>query len=80
MKLSETEQEALKWLQSMGGTVLVSKIPDKTERDCLDVLQPGMTIFRKLEKKGLVFITEEEPVELEEGVWFEFTPSVELVK
>ena len=38
-----------------------------------------MTMFKKLEKKGLVMFTEEEPIQLDDGTWFEFTPSIEIV-
>ena len=72
------EHQALEWLKGQGGSVLVSAIPEKNMRGVFG-LEPGMTIFKKLEKKGLVIITEEEPVQLEDGSWFEFTPSVDLV-
>ena len=77
-ELSEMEREALEWLKGQGGSVLVSHIPEKNTRGVFG-LEPGLTIFRKLDKKGLVVITEEEPVQLEDGSWFEFTPSVELI-
>lgn len=78
MELSEMEQEALEWLKGQGGSVLVSAIPEKNTRGVFG-LEPGMTIFKKLTKKGLVIITEEEPIQLDDGTWFEFTPSVDLV-
>jgi len=78
MELSSTEHEALDWLRGEGGSVLVSRIPEKNERGVFGI-EPGMTIFKKLAKKGLVIITEEEPFQLEDGTWFEFTPSVDLV-
>jgi len=78
MELSQMEHQALEWLKGQGGSVLVSAIPEKNMRGVFG-LEPGMTIFKKLEKKGLVIITEEEPVQLEDGSWFEFTPSVDLV-
>lgn len=77
--LSASEVEALDWLQSRGGSVLVSRVPDKNERDHIGMFTPGLTVFRKLEKKGLVFFTVEEPFELPDGTIFEFTPSIELV-
>lgn len=77
-ELSEMESEALEWLRGRGGSVLITSIPEKNTRGVFG-LEPGLTIFRKLDKKGLVVITEEEPVQLEDGSWFEFTPSVELV-
>ena len=78
MELSSTEQDALDWLKHQGGSVLVSRIGPKNERGVFGI-EPGMTIFKKLEKKGLVIITEEEPFQLEDGSWFQFTPSVEIV-
>jgi hypothetical protein len=72
------EQEALEWLKGKGGAVLVSEVPDKNVRGVFG-LEPGMTIFRKLEKKGLIIITEEEPIQLDDGMWFEFTPMIELI-
>lgn len=77
-ELSEMESEALEWLRGRGGSVLITSIPEKNTRGVFG-LEPGLTIFRKLDKKGLVVITEEEPVQLDDGSWFEFTPSVELV-
>jgi hypothetical protein len=75
--LSEMEKNALEWLRDAGGSVLVSRIADKNSRDVFGV-EPGMTMFKKLEKKGLVFITEEDPIQLDDGTWFQFTPTVEL--
>lgn len=78
MELSEMEREALEWLKGQGGSVLVTAVPEKNTRGVFGI-EPGMTIFRKLEKKGLVIITDEEPIQLDDGSWFEFTPSVDLV-
>ena len=76
--LSEMEREALEWLKGQGGSVLVTTIPEKNTRGVFG-MEPGMTVFKKLAKKGLVIITEEEPFQLDDGTWFEFTPSVDLV-
>lgn len=76
--LSEMEQEALEWLRGQGGSVLITSIPAKNTRGVFG-LEPGLTIFKKLDKKGLVVITEEEPIRLNDGTEFTFTPSVELV-
>lgn len=78
MSLSANEHEALEWLKGQGGSVLVTAVPEKNERGVFGTV-PGLTIFKKLEKKGLVIITEEEPIQLEDGTWFEFTPSIDLV-
>lgn len=58
--LSHGEREALRWLRSRGGSMLISHVPDKNEKDEFGFTAPGMTVFRKLEKKGAVVITEEE--------------------
>ena len=76
--LSEMEREALEWLKGQGGSVLVTAIPEKNTRGVFG-MEPGMTVFKKLARKGLVIITEEEPFQLDDGTWFEFTPSVDLV-
>lgn len=80
--LSESEQAALDYLRGNGGSVLVTKIPDKNEKDCMGFIMPGIRVYQKLEKKGLVVFTEEEPIELEDedGKPFEFTftPMIEL--
>jgi hypothetical protein len=60
-KLSQSEYDALSFLASEGGCVLTSSIPDKNERGVFGIV-PGHTVFKKLEKKGLVFYTEEEPI------------------
>ncbi len=75
--LSPMEQEALEWLKGQGGSVLITSVPAKNERGVFG-LEPGLTIFKKLDKKGLVVITEEEPFQLDDGTWFTFTPSIEL--
>ena len=78
MKLSEAES-AIEVLKSNGGSLLTSKIPDKNERNVFGGTDPGMAVFKKLEKKGLVFFTEEESFETEPGIWFTWTNEVCLV-
>lgn len=80
MDLSEMEQQALDWLKEKGGSVLVSSVEHKKNTRGVFGFEPGMTMFKKLEKKGLVIFTEEEPVQLDDGSWFEYTPSIELIK
>jgi hypothetical protein len=77
-RLSEAEETAIAWLKAEGA-ILVTKIPDRNEKDCLGAITPGLGVFRKLERKGLVFFTEEEPVTFEDGFEFTFTNSVYLV-
>lgn len=80
IELSEAEQTAMDWLRNEGGEILTSRIEDKSCRDVFGGTIPGMTVFKKLAKKGLVFFSEEEPFELEDGTWFQFTNSVCLGK
>lgn len=72
--LSEMEIAALGFLVNRGGSVLVTAIPDKTEPGLFGEKMPGMPVFKKLDKRGLVVLTEEEP--MEDG--FQFTPMAEL--
>lgn len=73
MKLSQAERSAIEILKGEGGSMLTSKIPEKSESSVFTV-RPGMAVYKKLEKKGLVFFTEEEP--MEDG--FMFTNEVYL--
>ena len=61
-KLSKNELTALRLLQESGGSIIEGMVPDKTEKNLAfgDVV-PGHGIYRKLEKMGLAFYTEEEP-------------------
>jgi hypothetical protein len=79
MNLSESEQNALDWLRQEGGEMLTSKIEEKNYRDVFGCTVPGMGVFKKLEKKGLVYFTEEDPIIGEDGSEFTFTNSVCLV-
>lgn len=73
-QLSQTEHEAMRMLHTKG-SFLISQVPEKNERDILfGGTMPGLGIFVKLEKKGLCYITEEEPDE----TGFTFTPMIEL--
>ena len=76
--VTNAELTALLILQGSGGSMLVSRIPDRTERDCLGSVEPGAAVYRKLEKAGLVLITEEDLIDEhapELGTW---TPAAEL--
>ena len=77
--LSEAELNAIQWLKTSLAP-FVYNIEPKTSRDVFGNPVPGMTIFRKLEKKGLCYQTIEEPIFLNEGdeVPFEFSPTMEL--
>lgn len=79
MKLSEAELEAIEWLKYEGGSMLVTHIPSKSERGILGETVPGMAIFKKLEKKGLVFFSIEDEEPFADLPGFSFTPEVYLV-
>lgn len=77
-QLSENEVRALEILQDSGGSLLVSKIPDKNERDVFGSITPGHSVYAKLAKRDLCFYSEEQPLDLPgdplDG--FTFTPEV----
>lgn len=75
IKFSSAELRALIRLQAEH-SILVSRIEDKSYTDSFGDTIPGMSIFKKLEKKGYCFQTEEEP--MEDG--FVFTESIELTE
>ncbi len=78
IKFSLSELSALKRLKDEG-SILISKIPDKNETEFLsDRIISGMSVYKKLIKKELCFITEEDPIIFEDGEEFQFTPSIEL--
>lgn len=80
MKLTATEEAALEILKHEGGCLLSSKIPNRNERGVFGEIIPGMGAFRSLEKKGLIFFTEEEPIILDDGTEIDLTPLVYLVE
>lgn len=80
-ELSEAEREAIEWLRSMGGCILTSDVEDKNSIDpVFRNIIPGHTTFRKLEKKGLVYYTEEEETVFDDGLKFTFTNEIYLVQ
>jgi len=74
--LSEAKHNALALLVRSGGSVLTSSIPDKNEKDVFGNIEAGMKVYTKLEARGLVIVTEEEPFELEDGTEFQFTNEI----
>lgn len=78
-KLSEAEENALELIKR-DGCLLASRISDRTDLDVFGNVIPGMAVFKKLEKKGLIFFTEEEPLILDDGTEFYFTPLVYLTE
>lgn len=79
MRFSEAEEAAIK---STHHGILVSKIEDRSFTDVFGCVIPGMRVFKGLERKGILIITEEDPVTFEDDMGetfeFTFTPSVEL--
>ncbi|TXI24204.1 MAG: hypothetical protein E6Q67_03015 [Roseateles sp.] len=76
--LSAIERAALQALVSEGGSMLVTMISERNERTVFGDVVAGMNVFRRLEKKGLLYFTEEEPLDLPgdplDG--FTYTPEV----
>lgn len=80
VKLSLPEISALKRLKDEGG-IIITKIPDKNETEFyFDRVISGMGVYKKLIKKELCFITEEEPFMLDDGSFFDFTPMMCLTE
>ena len=76
-QFSEAEELALRWAHR---GALISAMAEKQSRDCFgNIAAPSMRVVRKLEKAGLLFITEEDPIDLD-GTPFEFTPMLCLTK
>lgn len=78
-RLTSNEITALRTLHEAGGEILESRVPDTNKVDpVFGCVTPGHVVYRKLEKLGLVFYTEEEPLDLPgdplDG--FTFTPSI----
>ena len=61
--ITESELSALKFLSENGGCVLITAIPDKNEKGLFGDIEPGISVYLKLEKRGLLYVTEEEPDE-----------------
>lgn len=79
-QLSEAEFGALEFIASNGGEVLESRVEPTNKKDCFGNVIPGMTVFRRLEKAGLVFFTEEDSIEVAGLPDFTFTPSICLTE
>lgn len=75
IKLSSAEISALRNLKNRHGCILISHVPDVSEKDEFGDVIPGMRVYERLQTKGLILITEEEPEE--DG--FVFTPQIELL-
>ena len=59
MELSSSEKIALA-LMGRKRSILVTSIPDKNDTNVFGDTIPGIAVFKKLEKKGLIFFTEED--------------------
>ncbi len=80
MKLSSPEKAAMEQLKRHGGCVSTCLIDDCSVTDILGEIIPGIKTFKKLEKKGLVFFTEEEPLDLDDGEMFELQSLIYLTE
>lgn len=58
--------------------MLETRIPDVSGSSVFGDVIPGMAVYRRLDKRGLLFFTEEEPLDLpgEPMDGFTFTPEV----
>jgi len=78
-RLSANEIEALRLLEAAGGSLIEWRVPDANERDPIfGVVTPGHTVYRKLERLGLAFYTEEDPLHLPGDPLDGFTFSSEI--
>jgi hypothetical protein len=74
---SESETLALHWARE---GALISRLTEKVHRDVFGTIEnPGEQIIRKLEREGLLFVTEEEPIDVH-GEPFIFTPCLGLTE
>lgn len=64
LHLSETELTALRLLSEAGGSFIEWTVPEINQKDPFGDVTPGRGVYRKLEKLGLVFFTEEDPFDL----------------
>ena len=63
--LSVNEITALRLLEEAGGSVIEWKVPETNEPDpVFGTVTPGHGVYRKLARLGLVFYSEEEPLDL----------------
>lgn len=81
--LRPIDVRALELLLEHGGSMLVTRIPDKTERELVfGTAFPGHAVYKRLEKLGLCFYSIEDPFDLPgdplDG--YSFTPEVYLTE
>lgn len=81
IKLSKTEIIALDILKRNGGCIPSFGLSDTNEKGVVfSDITPGLSVFKKLEKKGLVFFTEEDPIELDDGDVVDLHPLIYLTE
>jgi hypothetical protein len=81
-KLSESEVDGLLWLGSRL-SVTVYRVPDKTERDAVGIITPGMNLFKRLISRGMCFQTIEDSIRFTDDPDeepFTFSESIELTE
>jgi hypothetical protein len=76
IKLSETEESALAMLRANGGCISTFGLEEKEARGVFG-REPGITTFKRLEKKGLCWFSE--PV-VDEEIDFEYSPDIYLTE
>jgi hypothetical protein len=76
--LSATEIETLEALDRAGG-LLISRVSDKNETDVVfGTVTAGMTVYKKLIKRGLALITEEDLIDEEDPDMGTWTPMLQV--
>lgn len=78
-KLTENQKKALNNLLNRDG-VFITAVPEKNEKDEFGDTMPGLSVYKALDKMGLVIITEEEPIHFDDGEEFNFTPTIYLTE
>lgn len=64
-QLSAAERAGLRLLDEHGGSLIEWRVPESDEKNpVFGTTTPGIRIYRELERKGLVFFTDEEPLSL----------------
>lgn len=72
-------QAEIRLLDLAEQSVLTSMFEEKGSKDVFGDPVPGRTLIRKLDREGLLFETEEDPIDLC-GRNFSFTPMLELTE
>ena len=78
--LSPAEVAAMRSIKA-AGSLLITRIPEQTEKDVFGDPVPGVKIYKRLEARGLCFQTIEDPVRFTDDPDeepFYFTESIEF--